>query len=261
MDPGIRDLPAGDVLIQGTRIEAVSANLQAAAGPGTITVDLKGMILMPGMVDGHRHCWQNQFRHLICDAGIDGYIAMTHGSTALHYRPEDMYAGDLVTLLGHRFRGDLRARLLAQFPVTRALRRGVPGLPGQRYPCGARKRATERGLLGGAVPSRPAPPARGLLPRRRPGHHRADGDRPAPGPAGDMSGDAWRLIADSGTRVTLAPSGRLRKWRCELVGADIGRVRQLAYESRDYLPSGPGGVHRQPGRAAALAGDTGPLPA
>jgi 5-methylthioadenosine/S-adenosylhomocysteine deaminase len=100
MDPQLGDLAAGDVLIQGTKIAAIGPDLRAAAGPGSTTVDLKGMILMPGLVDGHRHCWQNQLRHLICDADIDEYIAMTHGSTALHYRPEDMYVGDMVTFLG-----------------------------------------------------------------------------------------------------------------------------------------------------------------
>jgi 5-methylthioadenosine/S-adenosylhomocysteine deaminase len=100
MDPKLTDLAAGDVLIKGTTIAAIGPDLRAVAAPDAVTVDLKGMILMPGLVDGHRHCWQNQLRHLICDADIDEYIAMTHGSTALHYRPEDMYIGDLVTLLG-----------------------------------------------------------------------------------------------------------------------------------------------------------------
>jgi cytosine/adenosine deaminase-related metal-dependent hydrolase len=101
MDAQIGDLAAGDVLVRGAVIEAVGPDLQAqAAGPEVTVVDLPGMIVLPGMVDGHRHCWQNQLRHLICDADIDEYIAMTHGSTALHYRPEDMFAGDLVTLLG-----------------------------------------------------------------------------------------------------------------------------------------------------------------
>ena len=101
MDADIPDLAAGDLLIRGTQVEAVGPDLAAQAGrPGTVIIDMAGMIIMPGMVDGHRHCWQNQLRHLICDAEIDEYIAMTHGSTALHYRPKDMYAGDLVTLLG-----------------------------------------------------------------------------------------------------------------------------------------------------------------
>lgn len=101
MDPRLGDFAAGDVLIRGAVIEAVGPDLTPqAAEQNAVVVDLKGMIVMPGLVDGHRHCWQNQLRHLLCDADIDVYIAMTHGSTALHYRPHDMYVGDLVTLLG-----------------------------------------------------------------------------------------------------------------------------------------------------------------
>lgn len=101
MDPAIPDLAHGDVLIRDDKIEAVGPSLDGPAhGDGVVVLDLPGMIVLPGLVNGHRHCWQNQFRHLLSDAGIDEYIAMTHGSTALHYRPADMYAGDLVTMLG-----------------------------------------------------------------------------------------------------------------------------------------------------------------
>lgn len=101
MDPQIGDLATGDVLLNGAVIQAVGPDLGArAADPDVLVLDLPGMIVLPGLVDGHRHCWQNQLRRLICDADIDEYIAMTHGSTALHYRPADMFAGDLVSLLG-----------------------------------------------------------------------------------------------------------------------------------------------------------------
>jgi cytosine/adenosine deaminase-related metal-dependent hydrolase len=100
MDPDVGDLPAGDVLIRSETIEAVGADLAARAPSGTVVVDLAGMVLIPGLVDGHRHCWQNAFRKLIVDANLSEYIATTHGGMALHYRPEDMYIGDLATMLG-----------------------------------------------------------------------------------------------------------------------------------------------------------------
>jgi cytosine/adenosine deaminase-related metal-dependent hydrolase len=39
---------------------------------------------------------------------------------------------------------------------------------------------------------------------------------------------------------TVFIGGKLRKWRGELIGADINRVRRLAYESRDYLTARAG---------------------
>jgi cytosine/adenosine deaminase-related metal-dependent hydrolase len=55
---------------------------------------------MPGFIDGHRHCWQGSLRRLITEADLPRYMAVTHDGVARHYRPEDMYAGDLVALLG-----------------------------------------------------------------------------------------------------------------------------------------------------------------
>jgi 5-methylthioadenosine/S-adenosylhomocysteine deaminase len=254
MDAGIGDLAAGDLLIQGSRIEAVSPDLRATAGPGTIIVDLKGMILMPGMVDGHRHCWQNQFRHLIVDAGIDEYIAMTHGSTALHYRPDDMYAGDLVTLLGavdsgvtcvldfsHNSRSrehsdavfqayrDSGARAVhvsappnagsweehfpADLPRLRdAYCRGADPLTTVRMGIDLRRVRPVADLMSYARDNGFAITFDGVMGPPSSAEVEEIGKAGRLGPdvtlvhCTDMSGEAWRLIADSGTRVTLAPT-------------------------------------------------------
>ena len=71
VDPAIGDFDEGDVLIRGKRIEAVGADLSAAAADGrAIVIEMGGMIVMPGIIDGHRHCWQNQFRRVIPDADL-----------------------------------------------------------------------------------------------------------------------------------------------------------------------------------------------
>lgn len=254
MDAGIGDFAAGDLLVRGTRIEAVGPDLHAAAGPDTITVDLKGMILMPGMVDGHRHCWQNQFRHLICDADIDEYIAMTHGSTALHYRPQDMYAGDLVTLLGaidsgvtcvldfsHNSRSrehsdavfqayrDSGARAVhvsappnagsweEQFPadlprLRDAYCRGADPLTTVRMGIDLRRVRPVADLMSYARDNGFAITFDGVMGPPSSAEVEEIGKAGRLGPdvtlvhCTDMSAEAWRLIADSGARVTLAPT-------------------------------------------------------
>lgn len=100
MDDAIGDLAVGDVLLRGEHVSAVGADLGSQVPDGTVVVDMGGMVLIPGLVDGHRHCWQNAFRKLIVDANLSEYIATTHGGMALHYQPEDMYIGDLATMLG-----------------------------------------------------------------------------------------------------------------------------------------------------------------
>ena len=99
MDPEIGDFDEGDVLIRGKRIEGVGADLSPAADGQAIVVDIAGMIVMPGIIDGHRHCWQNQFRRVIPDADLSEYVKTLHGDFAVEYRPHDMYVGNFLTML------------------------------------------------------------------------------------------------------------------------------------------------------------------
>lgn len=102
MDPEMGDLPRGDILIEGSRIAAVAPDLGSAAADGqTVVIELDGNILIPGMQDTHRHCWESQFRRLTPDIdSVEDYLAMAHGFLAPAYAPSDVYAGNLVTALG-----------------------------------------------------------------------------------------------------------------------------------------------------------------
>ncbi|HKS11822.1 MAG TPA: amidohydrolase family protein [Pseudomonas sp.] len=59
MDPGIGDLEGADVLIDDGAIKAVGKQLQ---GNGAAELDATGMILIPGLVDGHWHLWNSLLR-------------------------------------------------------------------------------------------------------------------------------------------------------------------------------------------------------
>jgi 5-methylthioadenosine/S-adenosylhomocysteine deaminase len=96
MDPKVGNFVKGDVLVQGKKIVAVGANLQASGD----TIDATNTILIPGFVDCHRHSWEGVLRRIIPDGDIGTYMATTHQGFALHYRPQDMYVGNLVTALG-----------------------------------------------------------------------------------------------------------------------------------------------------------------
>jgi cytosine/adenosine deaminase-related metal-dependent hydrolase len=56
MDPTLGEMTDTDVLIENGRIAAIGGNLTAPAGAEI--VEAAGMILMPGMIDGHRHVWE-----------------------------------------------------------------------------------------------------------------------------------------------------------------------------------------------------------
>jgi hypothetical protein len=101
LDKELGDFDRGDILVKGNRILRVGADLSgAAADSNAIVIDVKGMIVMPGLVDGHKRCWQNLFRGLIVDASIGEYMATVHAGFAKAYDPEDMFVGDMVTTLG-----------------------------------------------------------------------------------------------------------------------------------------------------------------
>jgi cytosine/adenosine deaminase-related metal-dependent hydrolase len=93
MDPAVGDLPHGDVLIEDGRIAAVAAGVDAA---GAEVVDATGKIVMPGFVDTHRHTWQTAFRGIGADWTFGQYGVAMHGTLRPHYRPEDVYLGNLL---------------------------------------------------------------------------------------------------------------------------------------------------------------------
>jgi 5-methylthioadenosine/S-adenosylhomocysteine deaminase len=102
MDVDVGDFVAGDVLIEGRRIVAVGPNLSGSAqGGNVIVIDAAGMVVIPGMIDCHRHSWEGQLHGIIPNStSISDYMGATHRGFAPFYQPEDMYVGNLTTALG-----------------------------------------------------------------------------------------------------------------------------------------------------------------
>lgn len=101
MDPDFGTLGPGDVLIEGERIAAVGTDLGDAAGLGqAVEVDARGCVVIPGLVDAHRHCWQTQLRRLLPDGEIMDYQDLLHHRLAPVYEPEDMYIGTRLAIMG-----------------------------------------------------------------------------------------------------------------------------------------------------------------
>ncbi len=101
MEPHAGDHASGDVLIVGDTIVAVGPNLgERPDAEGAVVVDCTGMIIAPGFQDTHRHAWQSQLRRYLPDADLTGYMTNMHAKMAHHYRPEDIYAGNIVAAIG-----------------------------------------------------------------------------------------------------------------------------------------------------------------
>ena len=100
MDPSLGDLRVGDVLIDGDRIVAVGPDLAAADAE---VIDATDTIVIPGFVDTHRHIWEGVLRNIGTDVPLEGrtsYISFVLHKLAPAFRPEDAYAGNLVSALG-----------------------------------------------------------------------------------------------------------------------------------------------------------------
>ena len=97
MDPQLRELPRGDLLIEDGRIAAIGPRLERPDGAEVI--DAAGMIVMPGLVNGHLHTWQSALRGIAGDWTVARYMQAMHRGLATLYRPEDIYIANLMGAL------------------------------------------------------------------------------------------------------------------------------------------------------------------
>jgi 5-methylthioadenosine/S-adenosylhomocysteine deaminase len=98
MDDKVGDLVKGDLLIEGTKISAVGPELNAQ---GAQTIDASETIIVPGLVDCHRHSWEAQLRRINPNSPtLADYMNATHLSFAKAYRPQDHYVGNYLTAVG-----------------------------------------------------------------------------------------------------------------------------------------------------------------
>ncbi len=97
MDDAHHVLPGADVLISGDRIAAVGPGLEVPEG--TVEVDATGGILMPGMIDTHRHMWQTAMRGYGADWTLTQYFVWNYLQWGKSFRPQDIHAGDLLSAI------------------------------------------------------------------------------------------------------------------------------------------------------------------
>lgn len=90
-------IEGGDVLVEADTITAVGRNLDVPEG--TVEIDASGGILMPGMVDTHRHMWQTALRGYGGDWALSQYFVFYYLQHGKVFRPEDIYAGNLLSAL------------------------------------------------------------------------------------------------------------------------------------------------------------------
>jgi 5-methylthioadenosine/S-adenosylhomocysteine deaminase len=94
VDPDLGDLVDGDVLIRDGAIVEVGYQL-AASAPDAEVIDASGRLVIPGLVDTHRHVWQGAIAGFTPQMTGAGYDPAVLRGIAPRHTPEDVYAGTL----------------------------------------------------------------------------------------------------------------------------------------------------------------------
>jgi 5-methylthioadenosine/S-adenosylhomocysteine deaminase len=102
MNAAVGDFDRGDVLIEDGVIVEVAERIDA---PDAAVIGATDRIVLPGFVDTHRHTWQTAFRGVGADWTFADYVVAVHGTLKPHYRPEDVYLGNLLGRLEALYSG------------------------------------------------------------------------------------------------------------------------------------------------------------
>ena len=90
-------LAGADVLVVGDRIEAVGAGLEVPED--AYEIDATGGIVMPGMIDTHRHMWQTALRGYGADWTLTQYFVWFYLEWGKVFRAQDVHAGNLLSAI------------------------------------------------------------------------------------------------------------------------------------------------------------------
>jgi 5-methylthioadenosine/S-adenosylhomocysteine deaminase len=94
VDPELGDFELGDILAINGVIEAVGKDL-TAPGPSTTIIDATGCMVLPGLVDTHRHVWQGAIGAFTPQVTGAGYDPAVLTGIAPKHTAQDVYAGTL----------------------------------------------------------------------------------------------------------------------------------------------------------------------
>src|SRR5215831_1108346 len=100
LDHQVGDFAQADVLIEDGKISAVSPNIVVSA-EAVAVIDAANCILIPGFVDTHSHSYQGVLRGIMTNGVLDpDYNRDVQTKLTPAFQPADVYAGVLMTALG-----------------------------------------------------------------------------------------------------------------------------------------------------------------
>ncbi len=94
MDPALGDQPDSDVLVRDGVIVEIRPGLETSA-PDVEVIEARGRLVIPGLVDTHRHVWQGAIGGFTPQMTGAGYDPAVLRGIAPRHTPDDIYAGTL----------------------------------------------------------------------------------------------------------------------------------------------------------------------
>ena len=130
VDPAVGDFDPGDVLIEERSHPAKSNNIDAGDAE---VIDATDRIVLPGLIDTHRHTWQALFRNIGSDWTLAHYFTVSPEAESGTPAPRGHLRGQPDrNARGARRRHHDAARLVPQPQHPRALGRRHQGAAGDR---------------------------------------------------------------------------------------------------------------------------------
>ena len=86
-----------DVLVVDGVIQEVGPGIKAP--DDALEIDARGGIIMPGMIDTHRHMWQTAMRAYGADWTLSQYFVWYYLEHGKNFRPQDVFAGNLLSAI------------------------------------------------------------------------------------------------------------------------------------------------------------------
>ncbi|HEX9924977.1 MAG TPA: amidohydrolase family protein [Anaerolineae bacterium] len=96
VDHALGDFERADVFVEDGLIAAVGSDLPVEDAR---IIDASKMIVLPGLIDTHRHTWQSVLRGIASDWTLGQYFERIRAGLPAAYRPQDVYAANLLGAL------------------------------------------------------------------------------------------------------------------------------------------------------------------
>lgn len=96
LDRKLGDFERADVLVDMGKIVSIAPDLEVEDAE---VVDATDQIVMPGLIDAHRHLWHAPIRGIAIDWPLSQFFEQVPGRFGSLYRPQDLYVGNLLGAL------------------------------------------------------------------------------------------------------------------------------------------------------------------